>query len=152
MKDNRRLSVYFNRTELNENIIEEKYSMKNFKSDNIFQGTRNYLLKYYKPSRSCMKMYFLERFPFFKWITEYDYKANLFSDFISGLTIGIIQIPQGLAYSLMVFINFYSRTILYLQKIFLGWITSYYWIVYIFFYNAYLCPSWYISSSIRRLD
>ncbi len=103
MKDNRRLSVYFNRTEMNQNTLEEKYSMKKFKSDNIFHGTKNYLVKYYKPSRLCMKMFFFDRFPFFKWITEYDYKANLFSDFISGVTIGIIQIPQGLAYSLMVF-------------------------------------------------
>jgi len=107
MKDNRRLSVYFNRTEMNQNTLEEKYSMKKFKSDNIFHGTKNYLVKYYKPSRLCMKMFFFDRFPFFKWITEYDYKANLFSDFISGVTIGIIQIPQGLAYSLMVFKNFF---------------------------------------------
>ena len=96
------LAVYFSRNELNENTLVEKYSIKPVKSNNIFRSTKNYLIKYYKPSGSCMLTYLLHRVPFFKWIVEYDYKANLFSDFISGLTIGIIQIPQGLAYSLMV--------------------------------------------------
>lgn len=96
------LTLYFSRNELNENSLVEKYSFKPVKSDNIFHSTKNYLVKYYKPSRTCMLSYFFQRFPFFKWISEYDYRANLFSDIIAGITIGIIQIPQGMAYSLMV--------------------------------------------------
>ncbi len=106
-KNNRKNSfaVYFNRAVLNEDTLEKTYSVKEAKSDNIFYGTKNYIRKYFKPSASCMKGFLLERVPFFKWIPSYDIKTNLFSDFISGLTIGIIQIPQGLAYSLMVNFN-----------------------------------------------
>jgi MFS superfamily sulfate permease-like transporter len=48
-----------------------------------------------------MKGYFLDRVPFFKWIRKYNVKENLAKDMIAGLTIGVLQIPQGMAYSLM---------------------------------------------------
>lgn len=99
-------TLFYSRNELNENVLSEKYSFKPIKSNNIFLSSKNYFTKYYKPSGSCMKLFLFQRLPFFKWITEYDYRANLFSDFISGITIGIIQIPQGMAYSLMVIILF----------------------------------------------
>ena len=48
-----------------------------------------------------MTEYFFKRVPFCKWIFEYDLKTNLIKDIIAGLTIGIVHIPQGMAYSLM---------------------------------------------------
>jgi hypothetical protein len=92
---------YFSREELTVKDIEERYSMKLPKSDNIWKSTKNYVGKYYKPSRECMKGYFLDRVPFFKWIRKYNVKENLAKDMIAGLTIGVLQIPQGMAYSLM---------------------------------------------------
>jgi hypothetical protein len=87
--------LVLNRDEINENILTQKYSFKTADSTNPFSGGKRYLVKYYKPSGPCMKNYLLERFPFFTWITKYDYKENLLKDIIAGLTIGIIQIPQG---------------------------------------------------------
>jgi hypothetical protein len=87
--------LVLNRDEINENILTQKYSFKTADSTNPFAGGKRYLKKYYKPSVPCMKNYLLERFPFFAWIPQYDYKENLLKDVIAGLTIGIIQIPQG---------------------------------------------------------
>ena len=92
---------YFHRSELNQEQLENRYKFNNTESDNVLKSTKKYLIKKYKPSRSCMQNYLLDRFPFFRWIPVYDYKQNLFKDFIAGLTIGIIQIPQGMAYALM---------------------------------------------------
>jgi MFS superfamily sulfate permease-like transporter len=44
--------------------------------------------------------YFFERLPFCKWIVKYD-KKDLVKDILAGLTIGIVHIPQGMAYSMM---------------------------------------------------
>ena len=87
--------LFLNRKELNENTLVEKYSFKPVKSENIIESIGNYLLKYYKPSKGCMKLYLLDRIPFIKWISSYDFKNDLLRDFIAGVTIGIIQIPQG---------------------------------------------------------
>jgi hypothetical protein len=92
---------YFNREELSAKDIQERYSMKLPKSDNIWKSTKNYVRKYYKPTRGCMKGYFFDRIPFLKWIRKYDIKDCLAKDIIAGLTIGVLQIPQGMAYSLM---------------------------------------------------
>ena len=48
-----------------------------------------------------MKNYLRDRFPFIKWLLGYNIKENLLPDVISGVTIGIIHIPQGLAYAQM---------------------------------------------------
>jgi len=92
---------YFNRQELNAKDIENKYAISTYKSNSIFNDTKNYMIKYYKPSRGCMKNYLFDRIPFLRWILSYDVKENLVKDIIAGLTIGVIQIPQGMAYSLM---------------------------------------------------
>lgn len=92
---------YFNREHLNLKEIDEKYMITPFKSDNILQSTKNYILKYYKPNKNCMKGFLFDRIPFIKWIRKYSIKENLVKDIIAGLTIGVIQIPQGMAYSLM---------------------------------------------------
>ena len=92
---------FSNRPELNERDIVERYGSLVSKSDNIFYGTKNYIKKYYKPSPTCMKNFVEDRIPFIKWIRAYKIKESLVKDIIAGLTIGVIQIPQGMAYSLM---------------------------------------------------
>lgn len=92
---------YFNREELNAKDIEEKFEITSPKSDSVWRGTKNYIVKYYKPSGNCMKNFLLDRIPFLKWIQTYDIKENLAKDIIGGLTIGVIHIPQGMAYALM---------------------------------------------------
>lgn len=39
--------------------------------------------------------------PVLKWIPEYPVKKNLVGDIISGITVAVMSIPQGLAYGLL---------------------------------------------------
>ena len=44
------------------------------------------------------KFFLGDRFPFVRWIKEYNYH-KLISDIIAGLTVGLMVIPQGIAYA-----------------------------------------------------
>jgi hypothetical protein len=86
---------YFKRTEINEEDLGKKYTIQTAKPPSVLYGTKRYITKRYKPSLICLKNYSLKRFPLFDWIRKYDIKENFLKDLIAGLTIGIIQIPQG---------------------------------------------------------
>jgi hypothetical protein len=60
-----------------------------------WQGTANYIKKYYTPSPAFFKRQLFKRIPFLDWIRHYNLKEWLISDIISGITIGIVHIPQG---------------------------------------------------------
>ena len=45
--------------------------------------------------------YFLNLFPFLTWIRFYSIRDNLLSDIIVGFTVGVLHIPQGLAYGML---------------------------------------------------
>lgn len=81
--------------------LEERFVFNPIEPDNPLKATANYIVKYYKPSPNCMKSFFFARFPFFDWIRSYSIKDNLLKDLIAGLTIGVVHIPQGMAYALM---------------------------------------------------
>jgi MFS superfamily sulfate permease-like transporter len=93
--------INIKRPNFNESKLNEAYSFQKFKSDNVFKSAGHYLKKYYKPSRGCCNRYVQNRLPIIKWMKEYDIKKNLLKDIIGGLTIGVVTIPQGMAYSLM---------------------------------------------------
>ncbi|KAK7488601.1 hypothetical protein BaRGS_00020218, partial [Batillaria attramentaria] len=49
-------------------------------------------------SFSCFKGFLLQIFPFIRILRSYNIKTDLLADIISGLTVGIMHIPQGMAY------------------------------------------------------
>lgn len=51
----------------------------------------------YKNWKSC----FISAIPSIYWLKNYNWKENLMSDIISGLTVAIMHIPQGMAYALL---------------------------------------------------
>ncbi|PNS20075.1 Sulfate permease 2 [Sphaceloma murrayae] len=53
-----------------------------------------------RPSRAATSNYFNNLFPSALWITRYN-RHWLLSDAISGLTIGLVVVPQGIAYALL---------------------------------------------------
>jgi hypothetical protein len=79
---------------LNELKLRERLGYKKLAGDNILESTKTYVRKYYKPSGPCFMNYFLERFPFFKWITLYNVREDLVKDLVAGITIGVVHIPQ----------------------------------------------------------
>ena len=58
-------------------------------------GTWNYVKKYYKPTPAFFKRQLFKRLPFIDWIRHYNVRDWMLPDLISGLTIGIVHIPQG---------------------------------------------------------
>jgi sodium-independent sulfate anion transporter 11 len=57
-------------------------------------------LSQFKPSASATKRYLKSLFPFWDWIFHYNL-TWLFGDFIAGVTVGFVVIPQGMAYALL---------------------------------------------------
>uniref|UniRef100_F6VIT0 SLC26A5/6-like anion exchanger n=1 Tax=Ciona intestinalis TaxID=7719 RepID=F6VIT0_CIOIN len=47
------------------------------------------------------KTFFLNLFPLLAWLPKYDVKGWLLADVISGVTVGVMQIPQGMSYALL---------------------------------------------------
>ena len=85
----------------NQNTFSQRYSFRKLKIRSPVYGTKNYLKKNYACSKSCLKRYLTRRLPILSWGRKYNFKENFFKDLIGGLTIGVVQIPQGMAYSLM---------------------------------------------------
>lgn len=58
---------------------------------------------YVKKSCSCsgdkLKRLTLRKIPILAWLPKYNVRENLFSDVIAGLTVGVVHLPQGLAYA-----------------------------------------------------
>lgn len=50
-----------------------------------------------KDWRACI----VSTVPAVKWLSKYNWRKNILSDIISGLTVAIMHIPQGMAYALL---------------------------------------------------
>ena len=75
--------------------LNERYHLNQDFHESPMGGTWNYIKKYYKPTPAFFKRQLFKRIPFLDWIRHYNVKEWLVSDIVSGLTIGIVHIPQG---------------------------------------------------------
>jgi hypothetical protein len=75
--------------------LNEQYHLNQDFNDSPMGGTWNYIKKYYKPTPAFFKRQLFKRIPFLDWIRQYNVKEWIVPDIISGLTIGIVHIPQG---------------------------------------------------------
>ncbi|GAB1860445.1 Prestin [Camponotus japonicus] len=74
---------------LNQNYNYEK--PKSFLMQNVINIIRS------KDWRACI----VSTVPAVKWLSKYNWRENILSDIISGLTVAIMHIPQGMAYALL---------------------------------------------------
>jgi hypothetical protein len=141
---------YFKRTEINEEDLEKKYSYQAAKSPDLLYGTKRYFTKHYKPSLICIKNYSLKRVPFFEWIIKYNIKEDLLKDLIAGLTVGIIQIPQGKFFTFFIaYLNLQINDKIKRHGVFInGWTASYCRTLCHFFYCVGLRSFRHVSSFI----
>ena len=75
--------------------LNEQYQMNQRFDDTPWHSTWHYIKKYYTPTPAFFKRQLFKRIPFFDWIRYYNLKEWLLPDIISGITIGIVHIPQG---------------------------------------------------------
>lgn len=87
--------IELNRGILNDIEFNKKYQTNRIQSGNIIKSGINHVKKHYRPSKQCTINFLLARFPLFSWLFKYDIKQNIVSDIISGITIGIVHIPQS---------------------------------------------------------
>ncbi|XP_072234060.1 prestin [Leuresthes tenuis] len=62
---------------------------------------RQRLAKKFQCSSSRAKAVALSLLPILTWLPSYPVKQYLFSDVVSGLSTGVVQLPQGLAYAML---------------------------------------------------
>ncbi|KAE9547897.1 hypothetical protein FO519_008889 [Halicephalobus sp. NKZ332] len=59
--------------------------------------------RYWRPCTSPKAFFraFISFFPILSWLPVYQWKKNITSDLIGGLTVGVMHVPQGIAYALL---------------------------------------------------
>uniref|UniRef100_A0AC34FCU4 STAS domain-containing protein n=1 Tax=Panagrolaimus sp. ES5 TaxID=591445 RepID=A0AC34FCU4_9BILA len=59
--------------------------------------------RYYRPFTSPRAFFntILNFIPITKWLPRYNFKENIIYDILGGLTLGIMHVPQGIAYALL---------------------------------------------------
>nr|XP_022327248.1 sulfate anion transporter 1-like isoform X1 [Crassostrea virginica] len=77
----------------------ENFSKKNGERTMLSHKLRKVCRKYV--SRNYYQKCARETFPFINTIRSYKVKEYLINDIISGLTVGVMQIPQGMAYAML---------------------------------------------------
>jgi sodium-independent sulfate anion transporter 11 len=67
-------------------------------TDTTTNRVKNFVIKGFPKLPSATAHYLLDKVPIVQWLPRY-HPSWLLTDFIAGLTIGVMLIPQGLAYA-----------------------------------------------------
>ena len=77
--------------------IERMYNLENLyeqKSFNCIHLTEKTIQKYSKNKSKNLKSILFKRLPILEWVTSYKCKEYLLPDLMSGITVGVMNIPQ----------------------------------------------------------
>ena len=99
----RRVTVVVDRPVYTQSEFDEGHEAQARKNTPLKESIK-YKLSKCTCSSQCLKAFLYKLFPFVNILRKYDVKSDLPNDIIAGLTVGIMQIPQGES-SLLSFIN-----------------------------------------------
>ncbi|CAI5453459.1 unnamed protein product [Caenorhabditis angaria] len=102
-QSSRRIS-FVQRGAMNQIQFDQQFDYNKPKTENVLKKrVKKFVRRYYEPFTSCQlfKIFILDLIPILKWLPNYDFKANLLADFVGGLTVGVMHVPQGVAYALL---------------------------------------------------
>uniref|UniRef100_A0A914SKL0 SLC26A/SulP transporter domain-containing protein n=1 Tax=Parascaris equorum TaxID=6256 RepID=A0A914SKL0_PAREQ len=75
--------------------FEERYRRRAVRPSNLITGDQ--IKSILKPSNALCSL--LSFFPILQWLPKYQWRKDLSGDIIGGLTVGIMHVPQGMAYA-----------------------------------------------------
>ncbi|GAB6033492.1 hypothetical protein CHUAL_013373 [Chamberlinius hualienensis] len=93
------LKVTVNRRATNQAGFEDDYNYQQQPPKGCCQSFTDTLQ--YEFSKERLKRGVKARFPFIEWMRNYNIKEFIVGDIVSGITVGIMQIPLGMAYALL---------------------------------------------------
>ncbi|VDK86687.1 unnamed protein product [Litomosoides sigmodontis] len=76
-----------------------QYRSKSTIKDRLKKGTRRLLTPCSSPRN--LWRFFTNFVPILQWLPKYNWKADIPHDVIGGLTIGVMHVPQGIAYAVL---------------------------------------------------
>ena len=91
--------ICINRNAYNAKTLDEAY--KPTAAPSVPKQVRALLRSHCRFNGLCVGRFFLARVPIIKWIYTYRIRKYLLSDVLSGLTVSMLNIPQGMAYALL---------------------------------------------------
>ncbi|XGW32488.1 hypothetical protein V3C99_017215 [Haemonchus contortus] len=88
---------YYDRVPKNQCIFDEEFGLLRHTKKKASTMTK--LEQVRSVRKQCHPKRLLGFVPILKWLPQYNVKENLVRDIIGGLTVGIMHVPQGMAYS-----------------------------------------------------
>uniref|UniRef100_A0A914CB78 STAS domain-containing protein n=1 Tax=Acrobeloides nanus TaxID=290746 RepID=A0A914CB78_9BILA len=79
------------------------YHRPDHKHSVLVRHTAKFLRRYYRPCTSPKAFIstILSFVPIISWLPKYNFSENLLNDAIGGLTVGVMHVPQGIAYAML---------------------------------------------------
>ncbi|KAI3380208.1 hypothetical protein SNEBB_003457 [Seison nebaliae] len=87
--------------ESNKEVLNRLRATPKLKKETISDKLTKYYKESVRPSSNCCKSMWRNHLPILRWLSTYNMNEDLLNDIIAGLTVAIMQIPQGLAYALL---------------------------------------------------
>ncbi|CAI5450161.1 unnamed protein product [Caenorhabditis angaria] len=102
--NNKNSTMFVQRDPMNQVQFDQQFDYAKPKTENsLKKRLKKFARRYYEPFTSfqLFKCFVLDLFPIFKWLPNYNIRANLLADFVGGVTVGVMHVPQGIAYALL---------------------------------------------------
>ncbi|XP_072181553.1 prestin-like isoform X1 [Diadema setosum] len=94
------LSVVVDRPLFSTSSLQEKYGYQPVPSVGVLESIQT-SMRGYRCNAHKLKKFFMYVFPVLVWLPKYDLRNNAIGDLMAGLIVGVVNIPQSIAFALL---------------------------------------------------